>query len=62
MMRWVRHRLRALTQGSALDREMDAELREHIALETEKYRRQGLSDAEAREAALRAFGGVERVR
>jgi hypothetical protein len=61
-MRRLIHRVRALVRGEAMDRELDAELRAHLELETEKYRRQGLDPAEARTRALRAFGGVERVR
>jgi predicted permease len=58
----VRRRWRALRQGSALDVQMDNELQLHLDLETDKLVRQGLSRDEARTAALRAFGGVERVR
>jgi predicted permease len=62
MLRRVRRRWRALRQGSALDAQMDTELQLHLDLETDKLVRQGFTRDEARTAALRAFGGVERVR
>ncbi|MFL6275034.1 MAG: ADOP family duplicated permease [Blastocatellia bacterium] len=41
------------------EREMDAELRFHLEMETRKHRARGLSEPAARQAALRSFGGVE---
>src|SRR5262245_901688 len=38
-----------------------AEIEAHLQLETESLREQGLSDEEARYAALRAFGNVTRT-
>jgi putative ABC transport system permease protein len=56
-------RLRARFRAAAVDREMDDEIRLHIALETEELiRTEGLSRDEARRRALAAFGGVERYR
>src|SRR5262245_57735590 len=40
----------------------ERELEFHLVLETDKYLRQGLSYQEARTAALRCFGGVEKTR
>ncbi len=55
-------RLKRLRHGAALDGQLDAELQFHLDLEAGRHRRQGLSPDEARTAALRAFGGIERVR
>jgi hypothetical protein len=52
MRRW----LRALVSGRRLDRELDAELRFHIDMETQKYVGQGLAPEEARALAWRNFG------
>jgi len=46
----------------ALDRELDEELQSHLAFATDEFREQGLSDDEARLAALRSFGGVTQIR
>ncbi len=62
MLRRLRRRWRALRYASALDAQMDAELQLHLDLEIDKLVRQGIPRDEARTAALRAFGGVERVR
>jgi predicted permease len=64
-MEWMRiavKRLAGLFGGRRRDAELDAEVREHIALATEEKRRQGLNDAEARTAALREFGGVTQIK
>jgi putative ABC transport system permease protein len=42
-----------------MEREMDAELRFHIDMEAKKNMQRGMSEKEARLAALRSFGGVE---
>jgi len=55
--RWV-----ALFRRGKLDREMDEELRAHLAFAAEEYRRRGMGAEEARLAALRDFGGVTQVR
>ena len=44
-----------------LDREIDAELRDHVERQIADYRRQGLSESEARRRALAGFGGVEQA-
>ena len=56
--RWAR-RLRTLLRPRAVERELDEELAFHLAMETEKLRRAGLSDEEARRRARLAFGGME---
>ena len=55
-------RLRARLTGARLDRQMDAELRFHIDMETEQYVRQGLHPEAARRMALRRFGPMERFK
>jgi putative ABC transport system permease protein len=61
-MLWKRvtHRTRALRDGAGMDRELNAEVRFHIEMETEKYVRQGLSLEEARWRALRNFGPMDK--
>ena len=64
-MEWIRiavKRRAGLFGRRRLDAELDAEVREHIALATEEKRRQGLSEAEARTAALKEFGGVTQIK
>jgi predicted permease len=58
----IRHRLRALLRRGALERELDDELRFHLAQETEQHIRAGATPEEARRKALAAFGGVERIK
>ena len=41
--------------------DFSAEIEEHIGLETQRLREQGLSENEARTAARRAFGNVTRA-
>src|SRR5215212_547865 len=53
-------RLRALFDRSALDRELDAELRYHVERQAAEYVAGGMTREEARRAALRDFGGVTR--
>ena len=63
--RWLyawRVRLRALFYRDRVDRELDDELRHHVALETEARRAQGVSPAEARRQALATLGGLESAR
>ncbi|HUE86308.1 MAG TPA: permease prefix domain 1-containing protein [Vicinamibacterales bacterium] len=44
------------------DRELAEEIDTHLALAEEEYRRAGMSDEDARDAARRAFGGVLKTR
>lgn len=55
----LRYRLRALTRGADLNREMEAEIEAHLEREAEALERQGLPAAEARRQARLAFGGLE---
>jgi len=61
LQRW-RRRLRALVRKTAVDREMDDEMRFHLDMEAEEAIRAGLAPAEARRRAVLAFGGVQRFR
>jgi predicted permease len=54
--------LRALFQRDALERELDDELGFHLEKEIEQNVALGMSAEEARLAAVRSFGGVERVK
>ena len=63
--RWLyawRVRLRTLLDRDRVDRELDDELRHHVALETEARRAQGLPPFEARRQALATLGGLESAR
>jgi putative ABC transport system permease protein len=62
MLRRLRRRWKALRHGTALDSQLETELQLHLDLETDRLIRQGLSRDQARTIALRAFGGLERVR
>ncbi|HEX5178823.1 MAG TPA: ABC transporter permease [Gemmatimonadaceae bacterium] len=56
-------RIRALVRPGALDRELDEEVRLHVALEAKELERlHHLSPADARRRALVAFGGIERYK
>src|SRR5262249_19825113 len=54
--------LRTLFKIKRTEREMERELRFHLEMETEENVRRGMDPGEARQAALRSFGGVERVK
>ena len=59
MIRVLIKRLRASFRSSAFESDLDDEIRAHIDLLAADYERQGMSPADARLAARRAFGGVE---
>src|SRR5499427_4731808 len=62
MLRKLFHRLRASLRRGKIEREMDAEMRFHLEVETAENIRRGMSEEEARRVALRSFGGVEQVK
>jgi predicted permease len=62
MLHKLFRRLRKHLQKERTEREMDAEMRFHLEMETEKNIRRGMSPEEARLAALRSFGGIERAK
>src|SRR5437016_3469087 len=64
-MTWLRillSRISALFRKKQLDRQLDEEIHSHLEMLVEEKRRQGMSAEEARNAALREFGGVTQVR
>jgi predicted permease len=61
-MRTLASRVKALFNRRVRDAELDEELRAHIDLAAEENQRKGMSAADARTAALRAFGGVTQTR
>jgi len=58
----IRYRIRAVARRSAVEREMNEELRFHLEREADKYEARGLARDEALRRARIAFGGVERVK
>jgi len=62
MMRGALSRIRSLLRRTQLERDLDEEIRSHLDLLTAEYVRRGLTPEEARFAALREFGGVERMK
>src|SRR5215510_8269614 len=62
MLNRLRLRLRAIFFKSKMEEELDEEVRFHLEREIEKNIARGMSPEEARYAAIRSFGGVERVK
>jgi predicted permease len=58
MTSWIRR----LTQGQQLERQLDAELRDHVERQVADYVRAGMGEAEARRQALIAIGGIEQMK
>jgi len=61
-LRVLAARLRGLFAKGRLDRELADEIESHLALSVEANVNRGMDPAEARRAALRAFGGVEQTK
>jgi predicted permease len=61
-LRTLASRCAAMLRRGKLDRELDEELAEHLAMAAEVYERRGMTAEEARLAALREFGGVTQAR
>src|SRR5262245_66199125 len=57
-LRALAAKLRGVLGGVWVDRELDGEIETHLRLLTERYLRQGMSEAEAARAARRQFGNV----
>ena len=62
MLNALKTKLRALLRRSEMERELDEELRHHIERQTEQNIRLGMNPEEARNAARKAFGGVEQAK
>ena len=60
-LRGLGTRIRALFRSRATEQAMSTELAFHVDMETEQNIRRGMTPADARRAAERAFGGVGRV-
>ncbi len=58
----LRMQLRALLRRSEMERELDEELQNHIEQQTEQNIRLGMNPEDARQAALKSFGGVEQAK
>ncbi len=61
-MRSFLFRLRALFLKRKLEDELAEEIRSHLEMQIEDHLRQGMSPQEARDLALRKFGGVEQMK
>ena len=55
-------RLRGTVRTASFERQMEAELRHHLELETDAGIRRGLSPDEARAEARRSFGSLAQVK
>src|SRR5262245_54443714 len=62
MLRKLFHRLRTLLRRGMSERELDRELQFHLEMETAENIRRGMSEEEARRAALLSFGGVAQTK
>ncbi|MBO0798918.1 MAG: ABC transporter permease, partial [Blastocatellia bacterium] len=62
MLRELFRRLRNHLLKDKTERELDAEMRFHLAMETEKNIRSGMSEEDARLAAQLSFGGIEQTK
>src|SRR5262245_36445973 len=62
MLNKLRLRLRALFFKPKMEEQLDEEVRFHLEREIEENIARGMTPEEARFAALRSFGGVDRVK
>jgi len=62
MLEALRVRLRALFRASAMESELDEELRYHLDAETERNIARGLTPRDAALAARRAFGNPTQLK
>src|SRR5262245_2681255 len=58
----VAARLRGLFEHKRLERELDDEVRFHLEMQIEDNLRAGMNPRDARNAAMRSFGGLERMK
>jgi predicted permease len=61
-LRILLQRVRGMFFKGRLDRDLEDEIRSHLAMQAEENMRQGMTAQEARYAALRQFGGVEQLK
>ena len=62
MFERISYTARSVFLRGKAEREMDKELRFHLEMQIEENVRRGMSRSEARKAALRCFGGVEKIK
>ncbi|HEX2167834.1 MAG TPA: ADOP family duplicated permease [Longimicrobiales bacterium] len=62
MLSDLKYRLRALFRRSAMERDLEDELRFHLEREVEKHMRAGFTRSEAERRARIEFGGLEQIR
>lgn len=62
MLNGLRRRIRAIFFRSRLEDELNSELRFHLEREVEQNIAKGMRPDEARSAAMRSFGGLDRVK
>jgi len=62
MFRRILDRISSLFRKDRMEREMERELRFHLEMEIEQNIKRGMTRKEARNAALRSFGGVEQIK
>jgi predicted permease len=62
MLNDLLYRMRALFRRNVVETELNEEIRFHFDREVEKYKKQGMTDEEARRSARLAFGGDEQVK
>src|ERR1044072_6109850 len=62
MFRRILDRIRSLFRKDRMEREMERELRFHLEMDIEQNIKRGMTRKEARNAALRSFGGVEQIK
>ena len=62
LLRLVWSRVKAVASKDRLDREFNEELSTHLELLADEFRRQGLSEADARRHALGKLGLPDRLR
>jgi predicted permease len=62
LLRVFIHRLRGMFWQRRREQELEDEIRSHLEMQIEENVRQGMSAEEARQAALRKFGGVAQVK
>ena len=62
VLRRLASRIVNLLRPGRAEPDLTREVRAHLTLLEDEYRRRGLSEEDARLAARRAFGGVERAK
>src|SRR5215475_11101499 len=62
MLSKLKSALRALLRRSEVERELDDELQGHLDQQIEQNIRMGMNPEDARQAALKSFGGVEQAK